>query len=122
MQAYLFGYRSAYHVIDFQPPFALQAFGIAPFMSADIDWESQAFELSVQNFGRGIVVHATAPVGIPFGPSAPFSDGHRENYLGESFQAMLDVGVYRSGLFGAWRLLCKDRFEGSLGVWRRALS
>lgn len=77
MQAYLLGYRSADYVIDFQPPFALQAFGIAPFMSVDIDWESRAFELSVQNFRRGIVVHATAPAGTFFGLSAPFSDGRR---------------------------------------------
>lgn len=56
MQAYLLGYRSADYVIDFQPPFALQAFGIAPFMSVDIDWESRAFELSVQNFRQKIVV------------------------------------------------------------------
>ena len=67
-------------------------------------------------------MHATAPAGTFFGLSAPFSDGHRENYLGESFQAMFDVEVYRSRLFGAWRLLCKDRFEGSFGIWRRALS
>lgn len=113
MQAYLLGYRSADYVIDFQPPFALQAFGIAPFMSVDIDWESRAFKLSVQNFRQKIVVHATAPAGTFFGLSAPFSDGHRENYLGESFQAMLDVEIYRSRLFGAWRLLCKDRFEGA---------
>ncbi|OCL12903.1 hypothetical protein AOQ84DRAFT_311414 [Glonium stellatum] len=113
MQAYLLGYRNADHAIDFQPPFALQAFGIAPFMSVDIDWENRIFKLSVQSFRQKIVVRATAPAGTFFGLSAPFPEGHRENYLGESFQATLDVEVYESGWFEAWRLVCKDRFEGA---------
>ncbi|TKA81444.1 hypothetical protein B0A49_00287 [Cryomyces minteri] len=112
-EAYLLGYRNAGRDIDFRPPFALKALGIAPFMAVKVDWETRSFELSVQSFRQKIVVRADAPKGSFFSLSSPFPEGHRENFLGQSFQATLRIEVYESGWFGPWELVQEDRFEGA---------
>ncbi|KAJ9668682.1 hypothetical protein H2201_001325 [Coniosporium apollinis] len=113
MEAYLLAYRSEKWNVDFRPPFALKALGISPFMSVMPNWDNRSFELSVQSFRTKIVARAKAPAGTFFSLSSPFPEGHRENYLGQSFQATLDVEVYESGWFGPWNLVHKDRFEGA---------
>lgn len=113
MDAFLLGYRSKRHNIDFRPPFALGALGVSPFMSVKVNWEDRSFKLSVQSFRQKIVVHAKAPRGTFFSLSSPFPDGHRENFLGESFKATLDIKVYESGFFSAWQLVHTDRFESA---------
>jgi len=113
MEAFLLGYRSEQRNIDFQPPFALGALGLSPFMSVSHNWEDRSFKISVQSFRQKIVIHAKAPEGTFFSLSSPFPDGHRENFLGQSFQATLNVEVYESGFFNPWRLVHTDRFEGA---------
>ncbi|KAK4971145.1 hypothetical protein LTR28_013711 [Elasticomyces elasticus] len=111
MEAYLLGYRNKQYEIDFRPPFAVRALGLAPFMSVAHSWADRTFELSVQTFRRKIVVKASAPKGTFFSLSSPFPDGHRENFLSESFQATLNVKVYESGWLSEWRLVHEDTFE-----------
>ena len=115
MEAFLLGYRSADLSLDFRPPFALRFLGIGPLMSYQTDWDNRTFELSVQSFRQKITVHAQAPKGSFFPLSSPFPDGHRSNFLGQSFQAKIEVRIYQSGWIGPWRLVREDVFErGSL--------
>jgi hypothetical protein len=115
MEAFLLGYRSKNLNLDFRPLFAMRFAGMSPFMSYETDWEGKRFELSVQSFRQKLTVKASAPVGSFFSLSSPFPDGHRENFLGQSFQARIEVKVYESGWFGPWRLVREDVFDnGSL--------
>lgn len=111
MEAFLLGYRSADYNLDFRPPFATRIAGLSPFMSYTTDWENRRFELSVQSFRQKIVVKASAPRGSFFSLSSPFPEGHRENFLGQSFQGTFDVEIWESGWFSAWRLVKEDHFE-----------
>ena len=113
MEAFLLGYRSKDLTIDLRPPFALRFLGVGPCMSYKKDWNDRSFELSIQSFRRKITVKATAPQGSFFSFSPPFPEGHRENYLGQSFQARIEVKIYQAGWFSPWRLLCEDLFENS---------
>ncbi|KAI5369204.1 hypothetical protein Slin14017_G000830 [Septoria linicola] len=111
MEAFLLGYRSKDLEIDFRPPFAVRVAGLGPFMTYTKNWEDRTFELSVQNFTQKLTVKATAPKNTFFSLTSPFPEGHRENYLGQSFNATMEVKVYESGLFSPWKLIREDTFE-----------
>ena len=119
MEAYLLGYRNreADLEIDFRPPFAVKVLGMSPFMSVDVAWASRSLRLSVQDFRKRIEVHAYVERedwDTFFGLSAPFSDGHRENFLGQSLRAKLEVSVYLKSWFGAsWNKVLDDHFDGA---------
>lgn len=113
LEAFLLGYRSEDLNVDFRPPFAVRFAGISPFMSYRIDWNERSFELSVQSFRQKLTVKASAPKGSFFSLSSPFPEGHRENFLGQSFQARFDISIYESSWFGPWKLVRKDMFEGA---------
>ncbi|KAF2088979.1 hypothetical protein K490DRAFT_38526 [Saccharata proteae CBS 121410] len=116
MEAYLIGYRAANnaHSLDFKPPLALRMLGFSPFMTVDVDWETREVRLSVQGFWQKLVLRARAPKGTFFPLSSPFPEGHRENFLGQSFQATLEIEVWkRRGWLGGWGLVHTERFEGA---------
>ncbi|KAH8199389.1 hypothetical protein TruAng_006433 [Truncatella angustata] len=113
MEAFLLGYRSKNLNVDFRPPFAVRLAGLSPFMSYKTDWENRTFELSVQSFRQKLTVKASAPKGTFFSLSSPFPDGHRENFLGQSFQATFEVKLYESGWFGPWQLIREDKFAAA---------
>ncbi len=113
MEAFLLGYRSKDLNFDFRPPFATRLAGLSPFMAYTTDWESRTFELSVQSFRRKITVKAVAPKGTFFPLSPPFQDGHRENYLNQSFNAKVEIKIYESGWLSAWQLVGEDSFNGA---------
>jgi hypothetical protein len=115
MEAFLVGYRSKDLNVDFRPPFATRVAGLSPFLSFAQNWEDRTVQLSVQSFRQKLVVKASAPKGTFFSLSSPFPEGHRENFLGQSFCATIKVEVYESSWFGSWRLVREDKFEdGSL--------
>ncbi|KAK3684563.1 hypothetical protein LTR37_020166 [Vermiconidia calcicola] len=87
MEAFLLGYRSNDLNFDFRPPFA--------------------------SFRRKITVKAVAPKGTFFSLAPPFQDGHRENFLGQSFQADVKIKIYESGWVSQWNLVREDHFEGA---------
>ncbi|KAK5024849.1 hypothetical protein LTR13_010692 [Exophiala sideris] len=119
MEAYLLGYRNkkAGVEIDFRPPFAVKVLGMSPFLSVKADWASRSFRLSIQDFRQKLDVCAYVEREdwyTFFGLSAPFPDGHRKNFLGQSLQAKLDVSVYtRSWIGGTWQKLLDDHFDGA---------
>jgi len=119
MDAYLLGYRNkkANLEIDFRPPFAIKVLGLSPFMSVNVDWESRAFWISIQDFRQKLTVHAYVDKDqwdTFFGLSAPFADGHRENFLAQSLRANLDVSVYKKTWLGSqWYKILDDHFEGA---------
>lgn len=110
MEAFLLGYRSEDLELDFRPPFATRLLGIGPFMSFSSNWETRSFELSLQSFRQKIMVKATAPKGSFFPLHPPFAEGHRENYLAQSFQTNVEVKIYESGWLDSWRLVKEDAF------------
>jgi hypothetical protein len=112
LEAFLLGYRSKDMNFDFRPPFAVRVAGFSPFMSYAVDWENRSFDLTVQSFRRKVMVHAVAPKGSFFPLSPPFPEGHRSNYLNQSFQANIEIKMYESGWFGPWKLVRQDLFEG----------
>ncbi|KAK4560432.1 hypothetical protein LTR86_005628 [Recurvomyces mirabilis] len=112
MEAFLLGYRSEDLNIDFRPPFAVRLAGLSPFLSYETKWEERKFELSVQNFFQKLTVTATAPKGTFFPLSAPFEEGHRPNFLNQSFQATFVVKIYKSGWFSPFKQVREDVFEG----------
>ncbi|KAK1029288.1 hypothetical protein LTS16_019842 [Friedmanniomyces endolithicus] len=87
LEAFLLGYRSKDLNLDFRPPFATRVAGLSPFMSY-------------------------TPKGSFFSLSSPFPDGHRENFLGQSFQASFEVKIFESGWLSPWKLVREDVFEG----------
>ncbi|KAK4507727.1 hypothetical protein PRZ48_001462 [Zasmidium cellare] len=113
MEAFLLGYRSKDLNVDFRPPFAVRVAGLSPFLTYSTDWESRTFQLSVQSFRQKIEVKASAPKGTFFSLSSPFPEGHRENYLGQSFQATIEIRVFESGWFSPWKLVREDKFENA---------
>lgn len=119
MEAYLLGYRNkpAGIEIDFRPPFAVKVLGLSPFMSVTADWASRSFSLSVQDFRQKLEVYAYVDRedwDSFFGLSAPFPDGHRKNFLGQSLRAKIDVTVYTKSWVGAvWQKQLDDHFEGA---------
>ncbi|KAK5722474.1 hypothetical protein LTR15_005704 [Elasticomyces elasticus] len=112
LEAFLLGYRSKDLNIDFRPPFATRMAGLSPFMSYQTSWEDRKFELSVQSFRQKLTIVATAPKGSFFSLSSPFPDGHRENFLGQSFQAHFQIKIYESSWLGPWELVKEDAFDG----------
>lgn len=111
MEAFLLGYRSKDINVDFRPPFAVRCAGLGPFMAYTTDWSSRSFQLSIQSFRQKIEVKAKAPKGSFFSLSPPFPEGHRENYLGQSFQASVEVKIYESGWLSGWELVKEDIFD-----------
>lgn len=115
MEAFLLGYRSKDLDLDFRPPFALRFLGIGPFMSYKADWKNRCFDLTVQSFWQKITVKAQAPEGSFFPLSAPFSEGHRKNFLNQSLQARIEIEIHHRAWIGSWQEIRKDVFEqGSL--------
>lgn len=115
MEAYLLGYHASNpkYNMTFRPPLAVKMAGLSPTMSVKSSWEDRSFDLSVQSWTQKIVVSAKAPEGTFFGLSSPFADGHRDNFLGQSFEAKVKVQVYEASLLGAWKLVHEDEFERS---------
>ena len=113
LNAFLLGYRSRDLNFDIRPPFAVRLAGIGPFLSYSTDWDNRTFELSAQTFRRKISIKAATPEGSFFSLSPPFADGHKENYLGQSFNAKLSIEIFESGFFGPWRLVKQDGFENA---------
>lgn len=113
MEAYLIGYVSPKFEIGFAPPFGLSILGWSPFMATDVDWERRTVTLSVQSFWRKIAIQATAPKGTFLGLSAPFIDGFKWNFLAESFQASVDIQIFKRSWLGSWDLVLSDRFGGA---------
>lgn len=111
MEAFLLGYRSKDMNLDFKPPFALRLAGLSPFLSYRENWDDRTFELTVQNFTQKLVVQASAPRQTFFSLTSPFPEGHRENYLGQSFNATFEVKIYESGWFSPWKLVREDTFS-----------
>jgi len=113
LEAFLLGYRSADLDVDFRPPFSTRVpiVGGGPFMSYSCNWEERTFTLSVQSFRQKIMVRAQAPKGSFFSLSSPFPEGHRENYLGQSFKATIEVRIYESGWLTPWKLVREETFE-----------
>lgn len=118
LEAYLLGYRAeqAQYSIDARPPIAMGLAGVwAPLMTVHPDWDERAFHLKLRTaWNRRIEVKVTAPKGTFFGLSSPFSDGHRENFLGQSFKATARVQVYETdwwSLTQPWRLVNEEMFE-----------
>ncbi|GAB7348675.1 hypothetical protein MBLNU459_g7037t2 [Dothideomycetes sp. NU459] len=117
LEAYLVGYHSSdpRYSMAFRPPLAVKALGISPTMSVRSCWEDRTFDLSVQSWRQKLVISTKAPKGTFFSLSSPFPDGHRENFLGESFQAAIKVQVFEASWLGSWKLVHEDDFEhGSL--------
>jgi len=113
LEAFLLGYRSKDLEIDFRPPFAVRVAGLSPFMSYQSDWGNRAFELSVQGLFYKLTVKATAPEGSFFALSSPFPEGHRENFLGQSFQATYEIKIFESNGISPWKLIREDVFQGA---------
>ncbi|KAE9970141.1 hypothetical protein EG328_006466 [Venturia inaequalis] len=113
LNAFLLGYRSEDLNLNFKPPFALSVAGISPFLSVNVNWEQRTVTLSVSGILRKIVIKAKAPKGTFFTLSSPFPEGHRENYLAQSFQAKIDVQIYDRQRITSWRLVKQDHFEGA---------
>lgn len=113
LNAFLLGYRSKDLNLDFKPPFALSVAGLSPFLSMDMDWEQRTVTLSISGPLRKIKIKAKAPKGSFFTLSSPFPEGHRENYLAQSFRARIDVEIYERQRITSWKLLRQDHFEGA---------
>jgi len=117
MEAYLAGYRSSkpQYSMDWRPPLALKVAYLSPSMSVSNNWDERSFQMSLQTWTQKMVVKAQAPKGTFFSLSSPFADGHRENFLGQSFAATITVQVFEAGLLGPWELKHEETFEhGSL--------
>ncbi|KAF4547480.1 Hypothetical protein D9617_41g062310 [Elsinoe fawcettii] len=103
-EAYLLGYRSSSHPsctpsrpvyeLDFRPPFAMRLLGLSPTLIATPDWENRTFTLSARNWFTRIDVKATADEGSFFPLASPFAEGHRTNFLAQSFGARVEARVY----------------------------
>ena len=116
MNAYLVGFRSPTRDIDFRPPFTLSILGISPFMRSTIDWESRSVNLTLKGWTKKMEIVAAAPKKTFFGLSAPFHDGHRKNFLSQSFQAKVTVTIWKRSwwqLFGGWELEETVEFDGA---------
>lgn len=117
MEAFLIGYRDDEKglEVDMRPPFALRVLGLGVFMSYRVDWPERTFEIDSQNLTHRVKVRAQAPKGTFFPLAAPFSEGHRDNWLGQSMKAKVSVKVWRRAwwIVGAWELVAEDEFEGA---------
>ncbi|KAJ9630572.1 hypothetical protein H2203_001095 [Taxawa tesnikishii (nom. ined.)] len=114
LEAYLLGYRAKdpRYSLDFRPPFAVKIPYLgSPTMSVSQSWEDRSFHLSIQSWRQKIVIKASAPKGTFFSLTSPFAEGHRENFLGQSFKATIKVQVYEAGWFSPWELKHEDEFE-----------
>jgi len=117
MEAYLAGYRSSkpQYSMDWRPPLALRVAYLSPSMSVSQNWDERSFEMSLQTWTQKMVVKAQAPKGTFFSLSSPFADGHRENFLAQSFATTITVQIYEAGLLSGWQLKHEESFEhGSL--------
>lgn len=117
-------YLLAYHALDpnndisFTPPWSVTpAFlpKLSPTMRTSHSWSTRTVNLCISSLTRKIEICASAPKGTFVGISAPFSDGHRDNFLGESFRATVSVKVYRANRYGLghWELACEEVFENA---------
>ncbi|KAI9713873.1 MAG: hypothetical protein M1820_000603 [Bogoriella megaspora] len=121
LEAYLLGYRDPKRNVDiaFRPPFALSAMGMAPFMSVKRDWQNRSLELWISGLRHRIHVKAQAPKDTFFPLSAPFADGHRENFLVQSMATSVDVTAWkrRGWLWffgiGVWEKVSEEHFHNA---------
>jgi hypothetical protein len=61
-----------------------------------------------------MIVKAKAPADSFFTLGAPFPEGHRENALGESFRANVEMTIYqRPFVFMQWQEVRREVFERS---------
>jgi tocopherol cyclase len=116
--AYMLGYRSPDLNIDFIPPFSVAYLNfLSPFMSVTNDWETRTFSLSVSNYFYKLDLKAHAPKEPGwFGLASPFPDGHRRNFVRESFIATIEAQVYqREGWWpwSSWKKVKTEKFEGA---------
>lgn len=116
--AYLVTYhaRDPRNDISFAPPYSMTPSllpSLSPTMSVSHSWTNRSVDLCLLNLTRKIEIHAHAPKGTFFGLSAPFKDGHRDNFLGQSFRTTVSVKVYKASHlgFGHWELVCEETFE-----------
>lgn len=87
-------------------------------MSVDVDFQRRTFSIIVAGLWRKIEIRASAPKeGGWFGLASPFADGHRDNFLTESFGAEVEVVVFErngfGGWWGAWTEAKRSKFEGA---------
>lgn len=116
MTAFLLGYRTPDLNVAFTPPFALSVLGLSLGMGVDIDWETRTFNIRVSGLWKRIEIKAQAPAdGGWFGLASPFSDGHRHNFLTESFRAKVEVVVEEraQGWWGNWKEVRRETFDGA---------
>ncbi|TKX25281.1 hypothetical protein C1H76_2514 [Elsinoe australis] len=103
-EAYLLGYRSTSHPsctpanpiyeLDFRPPFAMRLLGASPSLTVKPSFKDRSFALSARNWFSRIDVEAKSDPATFFPLSSPFADGHRDNFLAQSFRAEIKVRVY----------------------------
>lgn len=110
------------HDVAFTPPYSMKASpalpwplnlasNVSPTCSCSVSWTEKRAVLEVSSLTRKIRIEARAPHDSFFGLSAPFHDGHRRNFLGQSFRAKIVVQVWKVGLTH-WLPLCEEVFEG----------
>ncbi|KAK6375377.1 hypothetical protein LTR64_003500 [Lithohypha guttulata] len=128
--AFLISYHGtdSLHDVSFTPPYAMQASSSLPWplsiassysptCTCSVSWADRQAHLEVSSLTRKISIVASAPKDTFFGLSAPFHDGHRKNFLGQSFRAKIKVKVFKADRLGLghWNLMCEEVFEnGSL--------
>lgn len=123
-EAFLISYhgRDSGHDVSFTPPYSMKASPalpwplslastVSPTCTGHVSWEEKRVVLEVSSVTRKIRIEATAPKNSFFGLSAPFEDGHRRNFLGQSFSAKITVKVWSAGITH-WQILCEEVFEG----------
>lgn len=113
MQAFLIAYVSPDLEFAFRPPFALRSPFFGGPMSYSVDWKNRAFKLSVRSLRRRIEVKATAPKDTFYPLASPFEEGHRENFLGQSQKARVELNIYESGWFSPFKLVREEVFENA---------
>ncbi|PNS18996.1 hypothetical protein CAC42_6091 [Sphaceloma murrayae] len=111
-EAYLLGYRSTTHPsctptspiyeLDFRPPFAMRLLGLSPSLTATPSFKDRTFTLSARNWFSRIDVEAKSDPGAFFPLASPFPEGHRDNFLAQSFRADIRVRVYEWVWEGRW--------------------
>ncbi|KAF1816995.1 hypothetical protein P152DRAFT_504424 [Eremomyces bilateralis CBS 781.70] len=98
--AFLLGYSGEREQVSFRPTLAMRVGGVSPTMAATVSWETRAVERRARGLWRRLEVVATAPEGSFVGLTAPFAEGLKKNFVGESFCANVIVKVFRRRWIG----------------------
>ncbi|KAF2842280.1 hypothetical protein M501DRAFT_927092 [Patellaria atrata CBS 101060] len=118
LDLYNIGFRSQTNHIDIRPPLCVGRGSLSLTTKTNVDWENRAFGIRVNGLWRSLEVNCSAPKGTWFGITAPFGDGHRENFLAESWNARVEVVVKKRGLLGL--LMCGGWKETERKVFENA--